>query len=248
MTACIYSLASVFLVSIISLAGVLTLAFSESRMNKLLTFFVSFAVGALFGDVFIHILPEAFQKADTSLTISFGIIGGILIFFILEKFIYWRHCHSGVCLLHNHPVVWLNLVGDAVHNFIDGIIIGASYSVNIGIGMATTLAVILHEIPQEIGDFAILVNGGFSRARAMAANFLCSLVSVAGAVAALLAGSNIQHFSDYALPLTAGGFIYLAGSDLIPELHREVRFSRSVLQLLSIILGVLIMALLLLID
>ncbi|MFA5038351.1 MAG: ZIP family metal transporter [Candidatus Omnitrophota bacterium] len=243
-----YSLVSVLIVSFISLAGVLTLAVNQARLNKILIFLVSFAVGALFGDVFIHILPEAFREAESPLVISFGVIGGILLFFILEKFIYWRHCHSGVCDLHNQPVVWLNLVGDGIHNFIDGIIIAASYSVSFGIGIATTLAVILHEIPQEIGDYAILVNGGLSRWKALALNFLCALLSVLGACLALLIGSHIRHFSSYALPLTAGGFIYLAGSDLIPELHREVRFSRSMLQLLSIVMGVVVMALLLAVD
>lgn len=244
----LYTLLSVFLVSLISLVGIVTLAMDEKRLKRALLFLVSFAVGGLFGDVFIHILPEAFEKAASSLRVSFGVMAGILVFFILEKFIYWRHCHSGVCDMHNKPVVWLNLIGDAFHNFIDGIIIGASYTVSFPIGLTTTLAVILHEIPQEIGDYGILVNGGLSRFRALVMNFLCALVAVLGAVAALLLGPYIKDFTDYALPLTAGGFIYLAGSDLIPELHREVRFSRSVFQLLSIILGVAVMALLLLIE
>lgn len=248
MKVCLYSLLSVLLVSVISLAGVLTLAIKQGRLDKILIFFVSFAVGALFGDVFIHILPEAFRKAESPLMVSFGVIAGILLFFILEKFIYWRHCHSGVCDLHHQPVVWLNLIGDAVHNFIDGIIIGASYIVSIPIGLATTLAVVLHEIPQEIGDYAILVNGGLSRWKALGLNFCCALVAIFGTLLALVAGAHVQSFSDYALPLTAGGFIYLAGSDLIPELHREVRFSRSILQLLSIILGVMVMVLLLWVD
>jgi len=244
----LYTLLSVFLVSLISLVGIVTLAMDEKRLKRALLFLVSFAVGGLFGDVFIHILPEAFEKAASPLRVSFGVMAGILVFFILEKFIYWRHCHSGVCDMHNKPVVWLNLIGDAFHNFIDGIIIGASYSVSFAIGLTTTLAVILHEIPQEIGDYGILVNGGLSRFRALVMNFLCALVAVLGAVAALLLGPHIKDFADYALPLTAGGFIYLAGSDLIPELHREVRFSRSVFQLLSIILGVAVMALLLLVG
>ena len=248
MTVWLYSLLSVFLVSLISLIGVFTLAVSENRLNKMLIFFVSFAVGALFGDVFIHILPEAFRNAESPVMISFGVIAGILLFFILEKFIYWRHCHAGSCDLHHRPVVWLNLIGDAVHNFIDGIIIGASYMVSLPIGFASTLAVVLHEIPQEIGDFAILVDGGLTRTKALILNFCCALVAVLGTILALTAGSHIRHFSDFALPLTAGGFIYLAGSDLIPELHREVRFSRSLLQLLAIMLGVFVMATLLWVE
>ncbi|MDD5019563.1 MAG: ZIP family metal transporter [Candidatus Omnitrophica bacterium] len=244
----IYALLSVFLVSIISLVGILALAIDERRLKRALLFLVSFAVGGLFGDVFIHILPEAFEEAVSPLRVSFGVIAGILLFFILEKFIYWRHCHAGVCDMHDKPVVWLNLIGDAFHNFIDGIIIGASYSVSFAIGITSTLAVVLHEIPQEIGDYGILVNGGLSRRKALGMNFLCALVAVLGAVTALLIGPHINDFADYALPLTAGGFIYLAGSDLIPELHREIRFSRSIFQLLSIICGVMVMALLLLLE
>lgn len=248
MNAWIYSLVSVFIVSLISLVGILTVALDEKRLKAILLFLVSFAVGGLFGDAFIHILPESFEKAVSPYQVSFGVLGGILLFFVLEKFIYWRHCHAGVCDTHCKPVVWLNLIGDGVHNFIDGIIIGASYTVGIGIGVTTTLAVVLHEIPQEIGDFAILVNGGIGRRRALLFNFLCALLAVAGAAVALVVGPLLKDFTAYCLPFTAGGFIYLAGSDLIPELHREVVFRRSLLQLLSIILGVAVMAVLLLLE
>ena len=244
----LYSLTSVVIVSLISLIGVFTIAINEERLKRLLTFLVSFAVGGLFGDVFIHILPDVFKKSASTLSVSFGILAGILLFFILEKFIYWRHCHSGICEMHDKPFVWINLIGDGVHNFIDGIIIGASYCVGLGIGITTTLAVILHEIPQEIGDFGILVNGGLTRKKALFLNFLCASVAILGTVIALVIGPTIKDFSMYILPLTAGGFIYLAGSDLIPELHREVEFSRSLLQLVSIVLGVVVMASLLFLE
>jgi len=244
----VYTLVSVFVVSLISLIGVLFIGLDEKRLKKILIFLVSFAVGGLFGDSFIHILPEAFKNASSPYQVSFGVLGGILVFFILEKFIYWRHCHAGICAIHNKPVVWLNLIGDGFHNFIDGIIIGASYAVSFGIGLTTTLAVVLHEIPQEIGDYAILVNGGLSRRKALLFNFLCALLAVAGAVAALLIGPVLKDFSSYVLPFTAGGFIYMAGSDLIPELHKEVHFSRSLMQFVSILLGVALMALLIFLE
>ncbi|MFH0877749.1 MAG: ZIP family metal transporter, partial [Candidatus Omnitrophota bacterium] len=116
----VYSLASVVVVSLISLIGIITIGISEARLRRILMFLVSFAVGALFGDAFIHILPDIFRRSDSTLLASFGILSGIVLFFILEKFIYWRHCHSGACDAHNQPVVVLNLLGDGVHNFIDG--------------------------------------------------------------------------------------------------------------------------------
>lgn len=243
-----YSLTSVVIVSLISFIGIITIAIDEKRLKKILIFLVSFAVGGLFGDVFIHILPDVFERPDSTHMASFGILAGILLFFILEKFIWWRHCHSGVCDTHDKPVVVLNLLGDGVHNFIDGIIIAASYSVSIPIGITTSLAVILHEIPQEIGDFGILVDGGLSRRKAFGLNFLCASIAILGTILALIIGPKIKDFSLFVLPLTAGGFIYIAGSDLIPELHKELNFSRSMLQLVSVILGVAVMALLLLLE
>lgn len=245
----IYSLVSVVAVSLMSLVGIATIAINKERLEKILIFLVSFAVGALFGDVFIHILPEVYETSSAPQAVSFWVIGGILLFFVLEKFIYWRHCHAGVCDFHGKkPMVFLNLMGDGLHNFIDGLMIGASYTVSLSIGIATTVAVILHEIPQEIGDFGILVSGGLKRSRALMLNFLCASVAIFGTILALLIGPSMKDFSQVVLPLTAGGFIYIAGSDLIPELHKEVQFSRSLLQLASVISGVAVMALLLLLE
>ena len=244
----LYSMASVVLVSLISLVGVITIAIDERRLKKFLIFMVSFAVGGLFGDVFLHIFPDIYKEPGSSLFVSSGVLAGIFIFFVLEKFIYWRHCHSGACDTHTKPVVLLNLIGDGLHNFLDGVMIGASYLVSIPLGVTTTLAVVFHEIPQEIGDFGILVNGGLSRWQALLLNFLCASLAIVGTLLALFVGPQIEGFSLIALPLTAGGFIYIAGSDLIPELHKEAKFSRSLLQLFSVVLGVGVMALLLLLE
>lgn len=243
-----YSLSSVVVVSLLSLVGVVAFAVNDKVLKSALVFLVSFAVGGLFGDVFIHILPDVFDRASNDILVSFCILGGILLFFVLEKFVYWRHCHSGECDMHGKPAALLNLVGDGFHNFIDGMMIGASYSVSIPIGFATTLAVVFHEIPQEIGDFGILINSGMTRKKALGLNFLCASFSIFGAILALLIGPRIQSFGLYVLSLTAGGFIYLAGSDLIPELHRELDVRRSLAQLISILLGVGVMALLLLLE
>ena len=245
----VYSLGSVILVSLISLVGVFTLSLKTEQLKKILLFLVSFAVGGLFGDAFIHLLPESFEKLGINMVTSVCILSGIFLFFILEKFLRWQHCHIPTSHEHTHPVVTLNLIGDAVHNFLDGMIIAASYSVSIPIGIATTLAVILHEIPQEIGDFGILVHGGLTVRKALIFNLLSALTAIAGAILALAIGPMIKGFSLYLLPITAGGFLYIAGSDLIPELHsHDVKASHSFGQLACIILGVGLMALLVLLE
>jgi len=246
----VYSLVSVIIVSLISLIGVVTLSLKRDFLQRILLFLVSFAVGGLFGDAFIHLLPEAFENSSASLVTSLFIILGIVIFFILEKFIRWHHCHVPAHEHQLHPVVALNLIGDGVHNFIDGLIIGATYLVSIPLGITTTLAVVLHEIPQEIGDFGVLVHGGLSIKKALIFNFLSAVTSILGAIVALMVGSHLKGFTTALVPITAGGFIYIAGSDLIPELHEgcNVKISSAFLQLIFLLLGVAIMAALLLIE
>ncbi len=215
------------------------------RLAKITLFLVSFAVGGLFGDAFIHLLPEAYEKFGTSLNASLYVILGILIFFVLEKFLRWRHCHIPTSEEHLHPLVTINMVGDTVHNLIDGMLVGASYLVSYPIGITTTLAVILHEIPQEAGDFGVLIHGGLSVKKALVFNLLSGTAAILGAVLSIVVGSEMQGFSVSLLPITAGGFLYIAGSDLIPELHHETNASTSFVQLILIVLGVGIMALLL---
>lgn len=203
---------------------------------------VSFAVGGLFGDAFIHLLPEAFGELGTNLAVSLYAILGILIFFVLEKFLRWRHCHIPTSEQHMHPLVTVNLIGDTVHNIIDGMLVAASYLVSVPIGITTTVAVVLHEIPQEVGDFGVMIHGGLSVKKALFFNLLSGMAAVLGAVFSLVVGGEISGFSVSLLPVTAGGFLYIAGSDLIPELHHEVDVKMSALQLLLMMLGVGIMA------
>jgi zinc and cadmium transporter len=244
----LYTIVSVFIVSLVSLVGVFTLALRKDFLQKAMLFMVSFAVGALFGDAFIHLLPEAFEKIEPDFAVSLLILSGIAMFFVLEKFVRWRHCHIDPNTEHYHPVVTMNIVGDMMHNFIDGIVIGSSFVISIPIGLTTTLAVIVHEIPQEIGDFAILLHGGMTIRKAIVLNFLTALTAVLGAVLALLIGTKLTDFSEYMLPITAGGFIYIAGSDLIPELRHDTSVRNALFQFLSIALGIGIMASLLLAE
>ena len=249
----LYSLISVLAVSFISLVGVLTLIFSGNFLQKILLFLVSFAAGALLGDVFFHLLPEIAEKSGFNWQISSYILLGILIFFTLEKFIRWRHCHE--CFIeenpshfHPQPFAYTNLIGDGLHNLIDGAIIAGSFLVSAPLGIATSLAVIFHEIPQEIGDFGILIRAGFSRMKALVFNLFSALTAVLGAIIGLIIGGQIKSFIFFILPLTAGGFIYIACADLIPELYKEPRLKKSVWQLVFFIFGAGVMALLLLVE
>ena len=237
----IYTLVSVFLISLISFIGILTFSLKTEKLKAILIYFISFSAGALLGDAFIHLLPEIVRDNGFTLQISLSLLSGILIFFALEKIIHWQHCHMPITKEHAHPFAYMNLVGDGLHNFIDGLIIGASYLINIQVGIATTIAVILHEIPQEIGDFGVLLHGGFSKARALTLNFLTALLAIAGAIIALWLGSLSENITTFLIPFAAGGFIYIAGSDLIPELHKETSIRISIFQLAAFILGILIM-------
>lgn len=244
----IYTLASVLIVSLVSFVGVFTLALNRDLLNRSLFILVSLAVGALLGDVFVHIIPEAYEGGEP-VAISLAIIVGILIFFILEKGLHWHHAHTSEhAEEHPHPIGRLALASDSVHNFIDGIIIAASYLVSIEIGIATTIAVVLHEIPQEIGNFGVLLHAGYSKSKALWYNFLSALAAVVGAIITLTVGTATEVFAPWLLPITAGGFIYIALSDLVPELHKDTRLGTAVVQITAILVGVLSMVALLVLE
>lgn len=240
----IYALGSVLLVSLASMVGALTIAWSEARLYRLIFVLVALSVGALFGDVFLHLIPEIFETATNPTSLALCIVGGILTFFALEKFLRWGH-HHPVDIeeekSHVHPVGYLNLLADGLHNFIDGVIIGISFLASPAVGVATTVAVLLHELPQELGDFAILIHAGFSKTKALLFNFGSALAAVLGALVALTIGTVIETVMPLALAFAAGGFIYIAGSDLVPELHKTTSPRHSILQFAAIIVGVLCM-------
>lgn len=235
-----YTIISVTIVSLLSLLGLVVFPFGEEKIKKFLIWTVAFAGGTLLGDAFLHLIPEAFKNGG-GVGISFSLMGGMLAFFVLEKFIHWHHCHEIGCEEHNPSFSYVIMIGDAAHNFIDGMIIAASYMVSIPIGIATTMAVIFHEIPHEIGDFASMLYGGFSKAKALWYNFLAGIVAILGAVLVLVVGNGLVRITDYLIPFAAGGFIYVASADIIPELHKSTKISHSFAQLLFIICGMGIM-------
>lgn len=242
-----YALISVLIVSSCSLLGFFLLSPGRALSN-LLFFLVSFAAGSLLGDAFIHLLPEAGRELGLGSSFFTPILAGIIFFFVLEKFICWRHCHVPTSENHPHPLVFMNLIGDAFHNFIDGGLIAAAFISGTSLGVATALAVIFHEIPQEIGEFGVLLHAGVDRKTAVSLNFLSALWAVVGAVLFFIFSSFFSSLSRLAVPFTAGGFIYIAGSDLIPELHKETNLKKSGLQLIGMILGLVIMRLLLILE
>jgi len=238
----LYSLSSVLIISFVSFVGVMFLGFKPTFLQKILFFLVSFAVGAMFGGAFFHLIPEAFENQPHSLNTSIFIIIGIITFFTLEKFLHWHHNHR---VSENEekikPLGILTLTADSFHNFIDGILIASAYMVDINVGIATTLAIVLHEIPQEIGEFAILIHSGFKIRKALLFNFLSACFSILGAILVLIIGNTIEGLQYFIIAFAAGGFIYLAGSDLIPELHKNNKIGESIIQILSITLGLVLM-------
>jgi zinc and cadmium transporter len=244
----LYALASVVIVSLVSFIGVLGLSLRTRTLKTLLPLLVSFAAGAMLGDVFFHMLPEISEDSGFTLAVGLGILAGIVFSFVLEKIVHWHHCHRVETEeKHVHPVGYLNLVGDAIHNLVDGLVIGASYLVSIEVGIATTIAVILHELPQEFGDFAILLHAGFSRAKALFFNFVSALAALIGlGIAYVLSGAN--GLAVVLVPFAAGNFLYIALADVVPELHKESRARSSAVQLISLLAGMGVMALLLVVG
>ncbi|MCW3998173.1 MAG: ZIP family metal transporter [Candidatus Bathyarchaeota archaeon] len=243
------SISAVIIISLISMVGITALWLKEQQLKKILLYMVSFSAGALFGDAFIHLIPEAIEETGFGLSISALILFGILFSFIVEKFLRWRHCHIPTSSDHPHSFAYMNLFGDAIHNLIDGLIVGGSFVVNISVGIATTLAVIFHEIPQELGDFGVLVHGGFSKRKALWFNLLTALTAVFGTILALTFGQIIEGFTPLLLSFAAGNFIYIAGSDLIPELRKdEANSKKAAMQIVSICLGIFTMLLILLFE
>jgi len=233
-------LLSTFLVSLISLIGILTFAVNDKLLQKITFSLIGFSAGALIGGAFLHLLPEALKETNST-AVFYYLILGLVLFFLLERYVHWRHCHEENCDIH--PFTYLNLIGDGLHNFIDGMVIAASFLVSFRLGAVTTMAIVLHEIPQELGDFGVLIFGGFTKQKALFYNFLIALTAMLGAVAGYFIIGFAKGFSHFIMPLTAGGFIYIATSDLIPEIHKETDLRRSSLAFFAFLLGIVFMAL-----
>lgn len=246
MSVILYSLGSVILVSIIAVLAIVPFLFKKKLPKSHLLILLSLSVGTLFGSVFIHFLPEAISHGYT-LGLAINVLLGFLVFFVLERFIHWHHNHKKLnkCSesVHGHAyhLAPLNLIGDGIHNFLDGLVIAGSYVVSLPLGIAATISVIFHEIPQEVADFGILLYSGMSRMKAVFFNLLSAGTAIIGAVVGLVLAGRVEGFIHFIIPFAAGNFIYIAGSNLVPELHRHCRFRDTLLHLVAIIIGIGIM-------
>ena len=246
MSGLVYAILAVAVVSFLSLIGVFVISLKETTLDKILFVLLSFSAGSILGAAYLDLLPEAVefvgeeQISIVALYITLGFLG----FFFLERFLYWYHGH-----VHGYEseveekmtvkkFVYLNVIGDGIHNLIDGMIIAASFFITVPVGLATTVAVIFHELPQEIGDFGILVYGGFTRYKALLFNFLSALTAVVGVLISNYFSTNIENFVGFLVALAAGGFIYLAASELIPEIQKEENIGKSMIQFVLFILGI----------
>lgn len=218
------------------LIGVFSLWMKDKLLKKLLMILVAFSAGALLSGAFFHLLAESLASLPVMLVFAYMMVG-FIIFFIVERFLHWHHCHEeGECKVH--PVSYLILIGDGIHNFIDGIIIGASFLVNIHFGIITTVLILAHEIPQELGNFGVLVYSGFGKTKALIYTFISQLTCVIGGIAGYFLSERIQGAIPFVLPFAAGGFIYIAASDLVPELHKEPKLKKLLLSFSFFIIGI----------
>jgi len=237
----LYITISILATSALSLTGIIFLFFKIEKLKKITIFLVSLSAGTLLGASFLHLLPEIIKEDGNSKNIWLLLLFGIILFFILEKIIRWRHCHEPTCEDHPHSLGLMNLVGDGLHNFIDGIIIAGAYLTSVEVGITTTIAIIFHEIPQEMADFGVLIYAGFKKKKALLLNFLLSLTAIAGGLLVILLEQKIKNLTEIIIPITAGSFIYIATADLLPELKKEASLKKSFHQLLFILLGIGIM-------
>jgi len=239
------TLVATFAVSLISLVGVFALTITEAKLHKILAVMIAYSAGAILGAALFDLLPEAVELVERTLVFPI-VASGFVVFMFLERIIYWYHGHG-----HSHefedpgkkkPIkefAYLNIVGDLIHNFIDGMIIAAGFINSFNVGLATTIAVAFHELPQEIGDYGILVYAGMERRRALLYNFLAALSAVLGGFIGSSFFASVENLGGYMIAFSAGAFIFLAASELIPEMHDGESRLRSMIQLAILVLGML---------
>ncbi len=226
------------LISSVSLIGIFFLALKKEKLERILLVLLGLSAGTQMGGAFLHLLPEAGEKLSDTVLFPFILLSFVL-FYLIEKVFHWRHCHKGECKVHTFG--YINLMGDSVHNFIDGLIIAATFLVDMKLGIITSIAIVFHEIPQEIGDFGVLLYSGIEKRKALIFNFLTALTAMAGGIVGYFLSFSIQGLVTYLLPFAAGGFLYISTSDLIPEIRKETNIKKSLLSFGFFLIGILIM-------
>ena len=227
-----------FLISLSVWLAVLFLFFKKQTLLKITMSLVSLSAGALIGGAFLHLLPEASEVIEAE-KLFFIVLIAFVGFFLIEKMFHWRHCHKESCEIHTFG--YMNLVGDSLHNFIDGLVIASAFIVDFKLGIVTAIAIALHEIPQEIGDFGVLIHAGFNKAKALMLNYAVASVIILGGIVGYFASVYIENIVPYLLPIAAGGFIYIASSDLMPEIRKETNFKKSIFSFGIFLLGIILM-------
>ena len=233
-----YIIVSSFLISLGVLLGTFALLLQKERTEKIILFLVSLSAGTLMGGAFLHLIPEGLGRVSDIAFFSL-ILVSFTLFFFLEKILHWRHCHEDDCEIHTFG--HMNLIGNGIHNFIDGLIIAAAFLLDIRLGITTVIAIAFHAIPQEIGNFGVLLHAKFQLKKALVFNFLIALVMVVGGIAGYFLSFYIEGLTLYLLPLAAGGFIYISTSDLIPEIRKEKDVKKSLISFAFFLAGIAIM-------
>lgn len=235
----IYALVSVIIVSLISLIGVFTLSIKIKSLKKFLLFLVAFSAGTLLAASFLHMIPESVEELGSESLLY--VLVGIILFLIIESFVHWHHCLKDQCHVYTKKSMgMMNLIGDSIHNFSDGVIIAAAYLTSIPLGIAATIAILFHEIPQELGDFAVLIHSGFSTKKALFYNFLSALTAVLGMLIGFFFLQSFSFYLPYIVAIAAGGFIYIALADLFPEINKNRDLKNLVIQTCSVLIGIIL--------
>jgi zinc and cadmium transporter len=231
MTPLLYSLISAFILVGLSLVGIITLAVSDKLLKKILILLVSFSAGSLMGGAFFHLIPEILEGGNDFFLPSIYILIGFCLFFLLERILRWHHCHRMNCDVNQH-LGPLNLIGDGIHNVIDGLVIISAFVMGPQLGIPVTLSIAFHLVPKEIGDFGVLLYSGFKKTKALVYNLLVASTVIIGVVLGYFLLDSIAGLNQFLLPFAAGGFIYIAASDLVPEIHQERSLGRSLISFL----------------
>lgn len=228
-----------FIDGLLALIGIFSFFISKKILDKILLYLVSFATGALLGGALFHLIPESFNKLSI-LTIGIITAIGFILFFFIEMMLHWHYCKDDKCKEHIKPFTYLLLSGSAIHNFIDGLIISSSFIISIPLGIITSILIIAHEIPHEIGNFGLLVYGGMKKSKAIVYNFIIQLTAILGGIAGYYS-LEISNKAVYILPFAAGGFLYITIFDLIPEIFEEKNKIKTIINIIFIILGLLLL-------
>jgi len=234
-----------FIITLCVWVAVLFIFLKKENLSRITMFLVSLSAGALMGGAFLHLMPEALEQIGADSVFKIFLIS-FVVFFLIEKILHWQHCHKTDCQIHTFG--HMNLIGDSIHNFIDGLIIASTFMVDFSLGIATTLAVAIHEIPQEIGDYGVLIHAGFNSKKALMLNYIVALTVILGGIVGYFSFSHLDNILPYLLPFAAGGFVYIAASDLMPEIRKDTRLKKSIGTFIIFVLGILFMYLVKLIN